>query len=133
MIDRSLLRDNAALVRKKIAIKDPDFDLDALIAADQAVRELQASVENLRHTKNEYAKAAQKGITPELRAASIEVGKQLKAQEEALVVAEQAYMERALRCPNIPLDDVPAGNKESNKIVRTFGEKRSFSFTPRNH
>jgi seryl-tRNA synthetase len=133
MIDRALLRDDAALVRKKVAIKDPEFDVDALIAADQAVRELQAAVEHLRHTKNEYAKAAQKGVTSELRTASIEVGKQLKAQEEALVVAEQTYKDRALRCPNMPLDDVPVGNKESNKVVRTFGKKRNFTFTPRNH
>jgi seryl-tRNA synthetase len=133
MIDRNLLRDNVELVRTKIAIKDPDFDLDGLIAADHTIREIQTSVENLRHTKNEYAKAAQKGITPELRAASIEVGKQLKAQEDALVEAEKNYTYRALRCPNIPLDDVPVGNKESNKVVRTFGEKPTFSFTPRNH
>jgi seryl-tRNA synthetase len=133
MIDRTLLRDDVATVRKKIAIKDPDFDLDGLIAADYTVRELQSSVENLRHTKNEYAKAAQKGVTPELRAQSIELGKQLKAQGEALVAAEQVYKERALRCPNIPLDDVPVGNKEANKVVRTFGEKRKFNFTPRNH
>jgi len=133
MIDRTLLRDDVSLIRTKIAIKDPDFNLDELIAADQKVRELQTAVENLRHTKNEYAKAAQKGITPELRTASLEVGKKLKTEEEALVAAEQLYKEYALRCPNIPLDDVPIGNKEANKVVRTFGEKRNFTFTPRNH
>lgn len=133
MIDRTLLRDDLAAVRKKVAIKDPEFDLDGLVAADQKVREIQLVVEQLRHTKNEYAKAAQKGVTPELRAASLDVGKNLKAQEEALVVAEQRYKEHALRCPNVPLDDVPIGNKEENKVIRTFGEKRTFNFTPRNH
>lgn len=133
MIDRSLLRDDLALVRKKIAIKDPDFDVDALVAVDERVKDLQNSVEELRHTKNEYAKAAQRGITSELRAASIEVGRQLKAQEEALVAAESEYLQHALRCPNIPLDDVPVGNKESNAVVRTFGTKPTFAFVPRNH
>lgn len=133
MIDRNLLRDNEAVVRAKIAVKDPDFDVDSLIAADRQVREIQTQVENLRHAKNEYAKAAQKGITAEIRAASIEVGKQLKAQEEALVEAEKNYTYCALRCPNIPLDDVPIGNKESNTVIRIFGEKPIFTFTPRNH
>jgi seryl-tRNA synthetase len=133
MIDRTLLRDQLPFIRERLAIKDPAFDLDALISADQRARELQARVESLRHTKNEYAKAAQKGITPEIRAASIEVGKQLHHEEQALELAEEAYRALALRCPNIPLADVPAGNKESNKVVRTFGKKPTFSFTPRNH
>lgn len=133
MIDRTLLRDQLPFIRERLAIKDPTFDLDGLVTADQRVRELQAHVESLRHTKNEYAKAAQKGITPEVRAASIEVGKQLHQEEQALESAEEAYRAIALRCPNLPLADVPAGNKESNRVVRTFGKKPTFSFTPRNH
>ena len=38
-----------------------------------------------------------------------------------------------LRCPNIIMSDVPEGTQENNKVVKTFGEKPSFSFTPKNH
>lgn len=133
MIDKALLRENAAFVRERLALKDPSINVDALIKSDQQVRDIQALVESLRHTKNEYAKAAQKGITPELRAASIEIGKQLKEKEQELILAEQASADLMLRCPNIPLVEVPYGNKESNQVVRTFGVKPEFSFTPRNH
>ena len=35
--------------------------------------------------------------------------------------------------PNIPADDVVAGGKENNQVVRTFGEKPKFNFEPKNH
>jgi len=133
MIDRSLLRDNPSFVRERVALKDPDFDIDALINADHVARDLQMAVETLRHTKNEYAKSAQKGVSPELRAASIEIGMQLKQKELELDNAQQQFSDLVLRCPNIPLADVPAGNKEANQVVRTFGNKPTFDFAPRNH
>ena len=133
MIDKTLLRENISFVRERLAVKDPLIDLDSLLACDQRVRDIQSIVESLRHSKNEYAKAAQQGVTPELRAASLELGKQLKDKEQELVAAEKIYTDLMMHCPNIPLADVPRGNKEANKVVRSFGIKPEYSFTPRNH
>lgn len=35
--------------------------------------------------------------------------------------------------PNIPMEDVPAGGKEANEVVRTFGEKPVFKFEIKDH
>ncbi|MDD4495007.1 MAG: serine--tRNA ligase, partial [Eubacteriales bacterium] len=35
--------------------------------------------------------------------------------------------------PNIPADDVVAGGKENNQVVRSWGEKPEFSFKPKDH
>jgi seryl-tRNA synthetase len=38
-----------------------------------------------------------------------------------------------MELPNIPDKDVVAGGKEANQVIRTFGEKREFNFTPKDH
>lgn len=35
--------------------------------------------------------------------------------------------------PNLPADDVVAGGKENNQVVRSSGEKPVFAFEPRHH
>jgi seryl-tRNA synthetase len=35
--------------------------------------------------------------------------------------------------PNIPDDDVPAGEKEANVVVKEYGEKPKFDFEPKDH
>lgn len=35
--------------------------------------------------------------------------------------------------PNIPADDVLPGDKENNQVIREWGKKTEFSFTPKNH
>lgn len=133
MIDRSLLKENPELVIVGVHKKEPSFDVKKLIALDNKVREIRLAVEALRHKKNELASQAKGGVTPALREESIQVGTQLKNQEIALHEAEQEFMHLYLSCPNIPLDDVPVGGKEANAVIRVFGEKKTFSFTPKNH
>ncbi|HEV3051795.1 MAG TPA: serine--tRNA ligase, partial [Longimicrobium sp.] len=38
-----------------------------------------------------------------------------------------------LRIPNLPDPSLPLGGEEANAVVRTWGEPRSFAFTPRPH
>ena len=38
-----------------------------------------------------------------------------------------------LALPNLPADDVQAGGKENNQVVKIFGEKPVFDFEPKNH
>ena len=90
-------------------------------------------VETLRHAKNELAQKGKAGVTPELREQSIAIGKQLKQQEEALALLEQDFMQLYLACPNLIQEDLPAGGKEANKVVKVWGEKKNFNFTPKNH
>ena len=35
--------------------------------------------------------------------------------------------------PNLPAEDVVAGGKENNQVVKVFGEKPAFPFAPKNH
>src|SRR3990167_4609729 len=133
MIDLNLLREQQDAIACKILKKDPAFPVNRLIELDRDVRLLKTSVEALRQKKNECADAAKKGVTPELREQSTRIGKELKELEERLVIAQEEFDVVYLRCPNIPTDDVPEGNKESNVVVRTVGQKPYFDFPVRHH
>lgn len=133
MIDRSLLREASAELIKKIKKKDPAFDVERLVFLEHEQLKIQQDVESLRHTKNELATQGKSGVTPELRAKSIEVGKQLKEKEVSLQKVQEEFMNLYLACPNIPMDDLPIGGKEANKVVKTVGKQPTFSFEPKNH
>ena len=133
MIDLTLLRENPDCILGALSKKDPHYDIALLIALDKKVRLIKGEVEALRCRKNELAKLGRSGITPELREQSVEVTSQLKDKEIDFEHVEHQFNEHYLACPNILLDEVPAGNKEENVHVSLFGEKPIFSFTPRNH
>lgn len=133
MIDLGLLRKNPEHVINLIKKKEPSYDIALLVKMDQDVRSLNAHVEELRHKKNELAQRAKQGVTPEIREESIAIGKELKEQEAVLADLKERFEKLYLECPNIPQEELPVGNKEANLVVKTWGEKRDFSFTPKNH
>lgn len=134
MIDLALLRSASAhkiidLIRKK----EPKFDVESLIFADSRARDIRHKVEELRANKNKLAKNAITGLSDEARAHSIEIGKELKNLEVELEAVEHKLELLLLACPNIPMDDLPEGGKEANRVVRTWGEKPLFDFVPEHH
>jgi seryl-tRNA synthetase len=133
MIDLSLIHENPGLFIKLLKKKDPSFNGEELIELDKNVREMTKCVEDLRHKKNELADQGKAGITPELRAQSIEVGKELKEREHVLNSLQEEFKSLYLRCPNVPLSDVPEGGKESNVVVKEVGKKPTFNFPIKHH
>lgn len=133
MIDRSLLREQAEHVVRALATKDPHFDAQRLISLDRDITRIQHAIEQLRHTKNALADQGKKGVTEQLRAQSLDIGRQLKEQELLFKTTEEEFLKLYLSCPNLPDADLPVGGKEANKVVRTVGQQASFAFTPNNH
>lgn len=133
MIDLGLLRDDPDYVVDRLKRRDPSFKADQLLELDKRVRQVRHQVEELRHEKNELAKSAQGGISPEVRERSIACGKQLKEREAELIELERSFRAIYLSCPNIPADDLPDGGKENNRVMRQVGDPPSFSFEPKHH
>lgn len=133
MIDLNRLREEPQVIKDLILKKEPTFNIDKLIELDQEVRALKTTIENLRKEKNALAAQGAKGITPEVREKSIELGKKLKQQETALEEQQRTLDALWLSCPNLPQTDLPVGNKEANKPVKIVGQKKEFSFTPKHH
>jgi len=133
MIDLAKLRQEPEHIKNLILKKEPTFDIDKLLSLDTSVRSLRIEIEELRKQKNELAQQGKSGITDELRQKSIEIGKNLKAKEKELEAISADYKNLWLSCPNIPQEDLPVGNKESNEVVKTVGQKPEFAFQPKHH
>jgi seryl-tRNA synthetase len=133
MIDLGLLRQNRDIIINLLKRKDPAFDGQRLWELDQHVLRCTVSLEELRQHKNQLAEQAKSGVTPEIRSQSIHIGTSLKLKEQELAALREQFNTLYLSCPNVPSDDLPVGNKESNKITKTVGTKPTFNFTPKNH
>ena len=82
MLDLTDLRKDEKTLKAAILKKEPSFNVEELLTLDDTFRKLSLSIESLRQEKNNLAKQAKSGITTELRNKSIEIGKQLKQQED---------------------------------------------------
>ncbi len=133
MIDIALLRRDPQGVGALLKKKEPSVDIEGLLALDVQAREIRAQVESMRKEKNDLAASAAKGLSDELRAKSIELGKKLKEKEVELIEIDAKFQNALLYVPNIPMAGLPEGGKESNLAVRSFGTKREFSFPFKNH
>lgn len=133
MIDLQFLREEPNKVLDLIARKDPAFNGKALIDLDESVRSLQSKLDGLRALKNDLAKQGKQGVTQELREQSIQIGKDIKEREMQLEAAQLEFNNLVLRCPNIVMEDVPLGNKESNRVVKIVGDKPQFNFPLKHH
>ncbi len=133
MIDLSILRKDPEKIVKFLKKKDPGFDIESLINLDSQLRQIKIEVEDLRSKKNELANLGKKGVTEELKQQSREVSAALKGKEDDLQKVSVEFKNLYLNCPNIIVEDVPAGNKESNLVVREWGVKPVFDFVRYNH
>ena len=125
--------------QERLARRGSDISLSDVVGLSQKRRSLIVRTEELRHqksvTKASMKTADKKGpefatFRDQMRALSQEIKElatKLKETEEELKAA-------VLQIPNIPDQDLPIGNnEENNKEVRTYGEKPSLPFTPKEH
>jgi len=123
MIPRQYLRENPEAVRDALDLRGTDVDLDAILEIDEQWRELKAKGDDLRHKRNEVSseigQLKQEGKDEEAQNA-IDRSQELKAElEEVEERADEleAELEAALlELPNIPQDDVPPGEDESDNV-----------------
>lgn len=138
MLDIKFIRENKALIAEGARKKHINFDVEALIAADEKRREILKGVEEKRSEQNAFNAKITSAKTPEERQQYIDEMKVLKAtlegEEKKLKDAMKDWQHLMLSVPNIPDISVPEGeNDQDNKEIRTWGEKPQFSFTPKSH
>ncbi|MCX6784645.1 MAG: serine--tRNA ligase, partial [Candidatus Komeilibacteria bacterium] len=93
-------------------------------------RDLIAKVEELKAERNKHSKTKP---DPKIIAQMKKLGEEIKDLEDKLNLVESNFNEKLAELPNIPADDVVAGNKENNQVIYTFGKKPEFNFTPKDH
>ena len=126
MLDIKYIRENLEEVKKALAKKHTQFDLEKLIKLDNKRKDLLKRVENLRAEQKTLAKKKEKGEK------SVKEKKMQKDLEPQLQEAEEAYLEEAAKIHNIPDESVPSKD-EGNKIEKEWGKIPKFDFEIKNH
>jgi len=138
MLDLIRIRNNPQAVADALAKKGFKADFDEVIAWDDMRKALITDVEQLKAQKNKVSaqipvlKKAGEPVEPifeQMRKLGDEI-----AASDAKIAELIANINDTLACmPNIPDDDLLAGEKENNQVVKTGGKKPEFDFTPKNH
>src|SRR5207245_9703080 len=115
----------------------PASQVDELLAEDQKRRQFQHQLDDLRSRRARESRELGKASPEEREKKRDEMralGDQISAGEHELTEIEKRCEELMLELPNMPRPYVPVGAGEAeNKIVRTEGEQRAFSFKPVPH
>jgi seryl-tRNA synthetase len=128
MLDIQFIRDNADIVRAALKNKNREgVDLDRILALADERKKIAGEITEINRKRNE-AQAAR----------DAEAGKRLKddlkAAEDKYKEVEKELVSLLVQVPNIPSADTPVGPDESfNQVLREWGEKRVFEFTPKAH
>ncbi len=139
MLDIKFLRQNVELVRQKMRERGQEIDLDAFVSLDAARRDILQEVETLRNERNQASKEI--GEKKKLRedaspiiARMADVSTRIRELEESLKRVEENLDAMMMTIPNLPHESVACGTSfEDNPVIREWGHKPRFDFTPRPH
>ncbi len=136
MLDLKVIRENAGLIREKLAQRGAVFDLDKVLELDADRRRLVVDIEQRRREKKSLSRQVRDkpAESLDLVVRSREISSALKEGEDRLQVVEQELNDLLLVLPNLPHASVPAGkNPEENVEVRRWGTPRTFDWEPKPH
>ena len=138
MIDINLIRENPEKVKEALAKKLWETDFTELLKWDAERKEKLKIVEAGKAKQNALsasvpqAKKNGEDVT-KIFAQVKEIAAEIKQTEQELAELEKKIHDFLAELPNIPDDDLVGGGKENNKVIRTFGNKPSFSFPIKDH
>ena len=130
MHDIKNLRKNLLDYKKKLKERNFDLDIDLFEKLDSNNRKLINEKEKLEQEKKILSKKKDKSNFEKSKKISEKISEISKKQS----VAQSNLNNLLYVLPNIALDDVPVGKDEkSNKLIKKFGTKKDFLFTPKSH
>ena len=138
MLDLRRIQENKEKVAELLSRKGFVADFDTVLALDKERRAIIGEVEQYKAERNKVSaqipalkKAGQPvdAIFAEMRTLGDKIAEcDAKAKE-----LEDQVFDLLSRMPNIPDEDLLAGEKENNKVIKVVGEKPEFSFPMQNH
>lgn len=139
MLDRGYLREHSDDYRLVLDNRRANADLNHFLVLDAERRRIITKVEALKAQRNtailEIAalKKDKQDAGPQIES-NKRLGDEIKGLDEQLAAVETDLQTSELYFPNVPHESVPVGPDEAhNRVERTWGEKPSFDFTPKNH
>ena len=112
--------------------------VDEVLALDESRRAAIGEANELKARRNEASKRIGElkragGDAEEIIVEMRGLGDRIDALDEVIRANEARVEEILLAVPNLPLEEVPDGGEEANRVVSVWGEPRRFAFAPRPH
>lgn len=139
MLDIKYLRNNLDFVGCKMRERGQEANLARFIELDAQRRNLLQDVEGLRGERNAVSKVIgekkkNREDAAELIAKMGGVSARIKELDESLKNIEEEINAVVMMIPNVPHESVAFGkSSEDNPVVRYWGQKPAFDFTPKPH
>ncbi|NLI14287.1 serine--tRNA ligase [Pelotomaculum propionicicum] len=139
MLDLKFVRNNPQVVQEALAKRGTKVTLDEFLRLDEERRERLFVVEQMKNRRNvvseEIGRLKKSGKdAPDLVVEMRDLSKEIKDKDETVRELDEKLKAILLDIPNIPHESVPVGESAAdNAVVRTWGEPRSFDFTPKPH
>jgi seryl-tRNA synthetase len=138
MLDIKVLREKPEEIRQALLKRMDEVDFTGLLDWDKKRRTLIQEVETLKARRNDVSSQIPRlkkegkpiqALTEEMKNVSATI-KEFDAEITEIDGKIRDFLENL---PNIPDDDVPAGGKENNEVIREWGQKPQFDFPPKDH
>ena len=139
MLDINVIRQDPERIRAMLKNRNKDDAiLDRLLTADSEWRKLTDENNSLRKLRNEVSMSISKmpkGAEKDAKITEMrEVADKIKANDDRMAQLDEIRTDCILNIPNIPHESVPIGKDEhDNVVVYEVGEKRKFTFKPKEH
>lgn len=143
MLDIKLIREKPDFVRQRLASRGAGDEalVEKILQTDETRRKLLSEVETLKSQRNRVSKEigalmGQKKIeeAEAKKKETRDLGDRIAQLDKQVADCDAERDKLMLQLPNLPHESVPNGKTaEDNPVVRTFGEKASFSFKPKTH
>ncbi len=138
MLDLKKIQENKEKYVKLLKNKGYEADFDTIIALDDERKKVIAEVEGYKAQRNKVSSEIpilkKQGkpvdhIFIEMR----ELGVKIEACDGKVKELEEKIFNLLAVIPNIPDEDLLAGEKENNEVIRVVNEKPEFDFEIKNH
>ncbi|MBV8802433.1 MAG: serine--tRNA ligase, partial [Gammaproteobacteria bacterium] len=139
MLDPKLLRQNLSEVAERLKDRGMNLNVAKIQALEEQRKNLQSRLQELQNEKNTHAKsvglAKAKGENVDALLQQVkDLGDTLKSTEEQFTTVQSELDNILVQIPNLPHPSVPKGkSEEDNQVIRTWGEVKKYSFTPKDH
>lgn len=127
MLDIKFIKENKDLIVQAAKNKNREVDVDRIVLIAEERKRLRTEIDNV----NQQRKLAAQDRNAEL---GIKLKNDLEQLEKDFAEADKLFVSLMIKVPNIYSADTPVGPDESgNKVIRSWGEKPNFNFTPKEH
>src|SRR5260370_3682837 len=141
MLDIRLLREKPDFIRERLATRGEDLpaQVDEILAIDAQRRRAETELQKFNVERNRLSKEigmlrSRKEPSGDLEARVRVIAERIPQQSAEATAADEKQRDLLLNLPNLPHLQAPIGKSANdNPLVREWGEKPSFGFSPLGH